>query len=106
MPVFTALPMEGRRIGHWTVIERSGRDKKGNALWLCRCDCGERCIKSGVSLRRRAAGYETRRASLQCRDCYITERRLLAERLEVLVEAATEFVNCGLLTGEDGGGAC
>ena len=41
----------GNRYGKLIVIERAGTNKKGNALWKCRCDCGNEIIASGVRLR-------------------------------------------------------
>ena len=46
-----AKDLTGRRYGRLTVIERRGSDKRGNALWLCRCDCGNEIIVRGDSLR-------------------------------------------------------
>jgi len=56
-PAMTADPTVGRpkmrknllgdRFGHWSVIADAGRGPKGNALWLCRCDCGtEKAVAS------------------------------------------------------------
>lgn len=45
--------MTGARIGRWTVLERAGRrGDNGQALWLCRCDCGSTRVHSGSNLRR------------------------------------------------------
>lgn len=35
-----AIPMLGKRFGRLVVVEESGRDKHGNVLWVCKCDCG------------------------------------------------------------------
>jgi len=40
----------GGRYGRLVVIERSGRDKQGRLLWLCKCDCGTEKIIAGASL--------------------------------------------------------
>ena len=41
------VDLTGQRFGNLTVIERRGSDKYKNALWLCKCDCGnEVLIKS------------------------------------------------------------
>jgi hypothetical protein len=42
----------GRRFGRLYVIEYVGNDKHNNALWLCKCDCGNEIIVRGVCLRR------------------------------------------------------
>lgn len=34
-----AKELSGERFGKLIAIERSGSDKKGNALWICQCDC-------------------------------------------------------------------
>lgn len=45
--------MSGERYGRLVVIERAGTDRNRNALWRCRCDCGNekvisgKCLKSG-----------------------------------------------------------
>lgn len=41
----------GMRFGRLTVIERAGSNKKGNAVWLCLCDCGRYTKVRGNSLR-------------------------------------------------------
>jgi hypothetical protein len=41
----------GNKYGRLTVIESAGSNKKGNALWLCRCDCGKEITAIGISLR-------------------------------------------------------
>lgn len=46
------IDMKGRRIGRWSVIAESGRDRHAQALWLCRCDCGTESRVTGGRLRR------------------------------------------------------
>ena len=41
---------EGQRSGKLTVIEEVGRTKKGEALWRCRCDCGNEAVVSSKHL--------------------------------------------------------
>ena len=41
----------GNKYNRWTVLSEAGRDKHGNVLWLCRCDCGTETIIVGASLR-------------------------------------------------------
>lgn len=36
--------ISGYKFGRLTVIEKSGSHKKGYALWLCCCECGETTI--------------------------------------------------------------
>lgn len=37
--------LTGKRFGKLTVLKDSGKRKKGNVLWECRCDCGNDCLK-------------------------------------------------------------
>lgn len=34
------IDLTGEKFGEWTVLERSGSDKRGQALWKCKCSCG------------------------------------------------------------------
>ena len=43
--------MTGMKFGRLTVIERRGSNKSGNALWLCKCDCGNEIVVRGADLR-------------------------------------------------------
>lgn len=45
------IDMTGRVIGRLVVIRECGRDKGGNVLWLCRCECGNEVTVRGSSLR-------------------------------------------------------
>ena len=36
--------LTGKRFGKLTAIEPNGKNKYGNYLWLCRCDCGNEII--------------------------------------------------------------
>lgn len=47
-----AKDITGMRFGRYTVIERVENDKHGNAVWLCRCDCGKEKKVIGASLRK------------------------------------------------------
>lgn len=49
------IDMVGKQFGEWTVLERDGSDKRGQALWKCQCSCGT--IKSivGSTLRNGAS---------------------------------------------------
>ena len=38
----------GNRFGKLTVVSQNGKNKHGNILWLCKCDCGnEHTVPSG-----------------------------------------------------------
>jgi len=54
-----------QRFGRWTVLKFTGRDKKKNDLWLCRCECGKEKIVRGSSLR---SGN-----SKGCKSCFATK---------------------------------
>lgn len=43
--------MVGQKFGRLTVIQREGINKWGAITWLCECECGNRVVKRGDSLR-------------------------------------------------------
>lgn len=43
--------LTNQKFGSLLVIERRGSDKKGQAMWLCRCDCGTEKIIRGHDLK-------------------------------------------------------
>jgi hypothetical protein len=45
-----APDLTGRRFGRLVVKERAGSDKRGNALWLCVCDDGNKKTVLGLDL--------------------------------------------------------
>ena len=45
------VDITGKRFGRLTVISRSGSNKRGNAKWLCKCDCGNHTTVLGNKLR-------------------------------------------------------
>ena len=47
--------MANLRFGRWLVLSLSHVDDKGNAHWLCRCDCGQESVVPGYRLRRGAS---------------------------------------------------
>lgn len=42
--------LTGQRFGRLTVIERVGTTKARNAIWLCKCDCGNETKVNGGNL--------------------------------------------------------
>ena len=44
------ISMVGKRFGRLVVLRFAGIDKRRNALWLCRCDCGKETIVQGMHL--------------------------------------------------------
>lgn len=43
--------MTGKTFGRLTALEYYGSNGKGNALWRCRCECGQEVVTVGGSLR-------------------------------------------------------
>lgn len=50
-----ALDLTGQRFGRLTVIERAENNKRGNTMWLCKCDCGNTTIVQGTLLKSHAS---------------------------------------------------
>ena len=46
------VDVAGRTFGGWTVLRLNGRDRHGQALWECRCECGNVGDVTGGRLRR------------------------------------------------------
>lgn len=46
------IDLTGRRFGTLIVLAKDFKDKHRDTHWLCQCDCGALCVKSGHSLRR------------------------------------------------------
>lgn len=42
-----AIDMIGEKVNMLTVLRRAPNNKEGDAMWVCRCDCGN--IKEGQS---------------------------------------------------------
>lgn len=52
-PGHTLKDLTGEKINHLTVIGRYPKNDKFNKpQWICECDCGEKVVKSGYSLRK------------------------------------------------------
>lgn len=51
MSTFTYKEETGNKYGFLTVIKNVGKNKQGEYLWECQCDCGNKTIVSGSSLR-------------------------------------------------------
>lgn len=43
--------LTGEVFGRLTVVKEYGRDKRGEVLWLCRCECGNEVVVLGSNLR-------------------------------------------------------
>lgn len=45
---FPVRDLSGQKFNRWTVIERAPNNKDSDAMWFCRCECGqERKVKGG-----------------------------------------------------------
>jgi hypothetical protein len=49
-----AIDITGERFGRLVAMQRVGKDKRNNALWRCKCDCGNEVIRSTSELRKRS----------------------------------------------------
>jgi hypothetical protein len=47
------IDLTGQRFDRLLVIRAAGRDRKGQVLWQCRCDCGAHSIVKSYNLRNR-----------------------------------------------------
>lgn len=45
------IDLTGQQCGRLLVMERTGSDKRRNALWLCQCECGERVTVRACDLK-------------------------------------------------------
>lgn len=45
------IDLTGKTFGKLTVIQRSGSNVQGEAVWLCQCDCGNKSLVSSSNLR-------------------------------------------------------
>jgi hypothetical protein len=55
------IDLTGRKIGHWTVLERGPNGSNSITRWWCRCDCGKRRLVPTQNF--------LRRLSTRCLDC-------------------------------------
>lgn len=44
--------LTGKRFGRLTVLKFMGSNERGNAKWLCKCDCGNEIVTLGICLRK------------------------------------------------------
>lgn len=45
------IDMVGQKFGRLSIIKDAGKNKRGSALWLCKCDCGKELVAVGVQIR-------------------------------------------------------
>lgn len=70
------IDMTGMQFGRLTVLSHAGKDKYGNALWVCRCDCGIEKTSNGAMLRQGKA------VSCGCLHSEITSKRMKVEAVK------------------------
>ena len=46
------IDLIGRRFGRLHVLSLAGKNKHGQLLWHCKCDCGEECVSLGFVMRK------------------------------------------------------
>jgi len=46
------MDLSGRKFGRWTVLGRAPNSVAGQTRWFCRCDCGNKRMVQGGSLKR------------------------------------------------------
>lgn len=46
------IDLTGERFGRLRVVSQAGKNKHGQLLWNCECDCGESCISLGFVMRK------------------------------------------------------
>ena len=63
------LDLKGQKFGRLAVSKRAGSDNRGEALWLCECECGKTTTIRGSFLRRGIS-----------KSCGCLQKELLAKR--------------------------
>lgn len=51
--MFISKDIRGNKYGRLTAISPVGQDKRRNVLWLCKCDCGNECVRAVSELGKR-----------------------------------------------------
>jgi hypothetical protein len=70
------LDLTGQRFGRWTAIRVGERNKHGQAMWTCRCDCGN---ERSIGMSRLRTG-ESQSCGCLRRDSSRARTRSLSER--------------------------
>lgn len=76
---------EGQKIGELLLLEKIGRGKHKDALWKCKCDCGNIC-------------YKTTTSAKKGKDCGCSKlNRLVGEKIDRLfvLESTDKRDKCG-----------
>ena len=45
------IDISGCKFGKWTAVSRAKNNKRGSSVWNCVCDCGQKRLIEGGSLR-------------------------------------------------------
>lgn len=69
------IDLIGQKFGRLHVLEEGGRDKLGDILWACQCECGNKCNVTGERLRSGAT---------QSCGCYNKERLTEALKIDLI----------------------
>ncbi|MGG1650464.1 hypothetical protein [Paenibacillus sp. NRS-1780] len=83
------IDITGNRYGILTVIARAGRTGQDNAVWLCRCDCGEEIPFRGTTLRRGEAvscGCQKGEQVRKARDILQTDKSVNGVQIPLLTK--------------------
>lgn len=72
--------ISGQRFGRLVAVEMIGKDKQRNAIWLCKCDCGNEITTRGSSLR---AGVS--------KSCGCLNAELAGERIKAIRTSHGQF---------------
>ena len=67
------VDLTGLRFGKLEAIERTGNDKRGRAMWRCRCDCGNEKV---------AASYLLKTGCTRSCGCIRSEAQKLAKAIQ------------------------
>ena len=84
----TLVDLSGRRFGSRLVIARAAGERDGQAIWICRCDCGNESIVRGGDLR-----SERNKACIKCHN-----GNLKHGHNRTYLRSATYITWCGMLT--------
>jgi hypothetical protein len=74
-----ATDMTGLVVGKYTVLHRVD-NRRTQAYWLCRCECGRECEVRGTDLRTRSSGCD------ECHNTGTTRREAAITRIKKLIE--------------------
>ena len=74
------IDLTGQRFGRLVVLERAGSDSEKNALWLCKCDCGNTAI---------VRSRELRKGETKSCGCFFRERASERFRIQATIHEGT-----------------